>query len=633
MNSPQSQFIKLKIPSKKNISILYPERIILEIEEIGNVWIGTLCYSRAYPKGNKYNIDLHSLVTTRLLSVKKIILFANDLFLNDPRRPITKVGIIRDFMRFIRWCDQNEMFDALNNKCKAVESYKKFVIYLHEQINTYKLKTGTAVTIQASVREILCSLFNTTDIHQGIKEVYKKNDSKSTLPPCEVRQAKTLGICSAIFNGFTDLLINKKLFPYALKVPRRIGLNNNKLWIFPSYKSFSIESNTHDTMSPCARGHALNWKEGKIRSIDEMIELYGCSKEAAQKKIYRTTKNLEIHNNDFKSYFRLEKARIAQTAFVILFIANTEMNRSQVFNLRWDDNYKIEKNKIGFRQIKYRAQNREVFFEIQASFLRQFLKYLKLRAYLNNKIPSNYLFRYPKKSKKQAIINVIPNISSLKRITEKIDKSLEFVNPIEWRAAKSDWYLNNTDPTTTSIALQNTEAVVLKHYAAGSHSKHVEEVGNFLTALSHIPTRIFSKKSPASTVILETALGGCSNFNNPTSTISTLKTPPDCNQPEGCLFCNKFLIHADVKDVQKLLSCLFCLEKTASFSANINQFESIYIPIKYRINQILDEISQISNRHRKMVKDTKSAVNEYEDLSPYWERKIMMFIEVGAISP
>lgn len=70
----------------------------------------------------------------------------------------------------------------------------------------------------------------------------------------------------------------------------------------------------------------------------------------------------------------------------------TGMNDSTASTLKWNKNYQINKTRQKFRNIKYRAGNKVVEFEIGTKFLKQFQQFILLREFVLNGNESEYLF-------------------------------------------------------------------------------------------------------------------------------------------------------------------------------------------------------------------------------------------------
>lgn len=142
----------------------------------------------------------------------------------------------------------------------------------------------------------------------------------------------------------------------------------------------------------------------------------------------------------------------------------------------------------------------------------------------------------------------------------------------EWRAAKSDWLIRNTDLSTTALVLQNTEQTVISSYIEGSKTQQLEEVSSFLNHFSDIVVNENNKKEK----LIQGMVGQCISFGNPVSVNDNNIAESNCSEPEGCLFCDKYRIHADIIDIRKLLSFRYYVEKTSSLiDGNATQYNII----------------------------------------------------------
>ena len=124
------------------------------------------------------------------------------------------------------------------------------------------------------------------------------------------------------------------------------------------------------------------------------------------------------------------------------------------------------------------------------------------------------------------------------------------------------------------------------------------------------------------------AIGQCSSYGEPSLISKKLPIKPDCVEPEGCLFCDKYRIHVDEIDIRKLLSCRYCIEKTAHLIGSIEDQNLTVKPIIDRINSILSDLKKYN---LTLVERISSEVEEGE-LDTYWARKLEMFIELDLIS-
>lgn len=313
-----------------------------------------------------------------------------------------------------------------------------------------------------------------------------------------------------------------------------------------------------------------------------------------------------------------------------MFIANTGMNLAQVRNLKWDDNYELGVESQGFREIKYRAGNRKVSFIIKISFHKKFQIFLKLRGYLLNGRECEHLFFTLGANLDQAPKAIGPDVTSnFYNVIKKIDPQVEKVLSRGWRAAKADWLVRNTDVSTAALVLQNSESTVMKHYMGGSVNQSLSELGLFFERLSDVVKNSYPLKSKEA--LIDSPLGECNDFGNPTQVEFNQSIQPNCAQPEGCLFCDKYIVHMDERDVRKLISYLLCINQTSSLSSSNDHFHTLFDPIILRIQLILDFIYHKSAKHQQLVKRVRKEVEIDGIFDPYWEGKLEMLIEIGAL--
>lgn len=176
----------------------------------------------------------------------------------------------------------------------------------------------------------------------------------------------------------TDFLLENKPYPLKLNLP------SGNMWCLPSRYTFF----TNNKEFPMA----FNPDNGMVRSEQEIKDLFNLpflrDGRCARKDFLKL---LDINNNNYSDK-RFKLGSNALKAFYILFLSNTGMNDKTAATLEWSNDFNIEKERHKFRNIKYRAGNKPVEFQIQSKFLKDFKKYLLLRDYLLNGKEFEYLF-------------------------------------------------------------------------------------------------------------------------------------------------------------------------------------------------------------------------------------------------
>ena len=215
--------------------------------------------------------------------------------------------------------------------------------------------------------------------------------------------------------------------------------------------------------------------------------------------------------------------------------------------------------------------------------------------------------------------------ANLYRALKKIDPLILRFGPRQWRANKSDWLIRNQDLSTAASLLQNTESTLLKHYTAGSESRAIEEMGGFFEQLS-----LLRKGDVEPLEGLDSGVGGCCNYGHAKPAEVNPPIQPNCQQPEGCLFCEHYFLHADETDTRKLISFRYCIGQMSHLSASSDHFELTFHPVLTRIEEILNLIRGLGEREDKMIDSIITEVETEERLSPYWADKLQMLMELGA---
>ena len=211
------------------------------------------------------------------------------------------------------------------------------------------------------------------------------------------------------------------------------------------------------------------------------------------------------------------------------------------------------------------------------------------------------------------------------RMLRRMDPGLPAVTSREWRAAKSDWLLRNTDISTTALVLQNSEATVMEAYAEGSETTAMQEMGDFLDGVA---TTVLQPGSELANSVVR-AVGKCSKFGDPTPSHPTSPVQPDCGSPEGCLFCDKFKVHADEVDTRKLASCRYCIRAVSPSVGSPERQAQLFSPVISRIDHLLHEIGE---RDCEMKMRIVREVDEEGELDPFWARKLEMLMELELVA-
>ncbi|MEW8053621.1 MAG: hypothetical protein AB2809_25005 [Candidatus Thiodiazotropha sp.] len=619
-----------KISNVPTISLFHPEYTVLTFGERSSQDIGAVCYLRRLPRENgtyERLVDLESFDEKRVVSINDVINVLADYLHSGRLKKSTLSELTRSFIRFMDWCDNSGHLNVLYDVESARYGLYAFIQHLRDEIRVGNISVIFASSLQYRILSLLSDLLNSDDLYTGINLIIGGTTGNSTSPQDDKDSGRILALCSALFEGLSELVLNNRPFPYKLKMPSILEWEDDYLWIVPS-RTWCLPPHLNPKEGDYSqRCKTWDYKNGRILSLDEIADQY-CDKYAAAFAIEQTKKRLFAANHDAFNYFRLWRAAAASAAFFQLFLANTGMNHAQARELIWYEDMEFIKERQGFVGIKARASNKMVAFEIQKCFLSSLKKYLMLRDYLLLNESCDLLFfsrerSFNEKPKKLPLSHT----SNFTRILRRIDPDIPNFGPRQWRANKADWLIRNEDPSTTAAILQNKESTVLMHYAAGSEYQAVDEIGDFFDQLT-----ILRKNEPSATSFIPNGLGACSNYGDACSTENLPPVKPDCYKPEGCLFCEHYFVHADETDVWKLVSCRYCISRTAHLAASLEHFDVMFGSVLERIEKILGLIKDMGEEESKMIDQIITDVEYNESLAPYWSEKLQMLIELGVVS-
>jgi hypothetical protein len=634
----------LSLPLIKNADISHPESLVLRITSQSAVDIGAICYQVRGSMGSAGKqgcvgrskverlVNLISIDLSRGAVVRDLIKYLSERLEIKAVRPLTITWLAKHIIRFVDWTDKSGLPFPLRDVFSARNTIEQYVSYLREQVRLGILSNNSAANCQMGLIGFFQDFLPGADsITHGLNLLnFQKYNTKHTEPPSETDQAHVLVLARSLFEGLADLVLHNRPYPYALAIPENLGAKDNLMWVFPSRRWCMPPHQLKNREKMNGYKHwAYDYENGRVADVAEIqdhyvINLAKVRKAAPAESSIRNAKaKIAAANSNSQHGYRRNAAMTAHNAFLILFFAHTGMNMATVQQLEWENKeIAISAERQGFRTIKYRAKGRAVSFEIQPVFLPLFKKFLQIRDFLLNGQNFEFLFLASGNHVKKLTPLNPTTLKSCVEVLQRIDPAMPSIMSKQWRAGKSDWLLRHTDPATAAIVLQNSECTVLKAYAAGSASSHLDEMSSFFFKLEETVLA----KGVEIEGGLDSALGVCNSYGQPQA-VGPSPTRVDCENLEGCLFCKHFRVHADEVDIRKLVSCRYFLQQTARLVKSEEYFLSVFSPILNRIDVLLTEIERRSDG---LVERIKIEVSEGE-LDPYWSGKFEMLIDLGMI--
>lgn len=633
MSLEQRKVKTYDFPLVEGLEILKPEQVIIRLSNGKTIDIGSLCYlvrqetqKAGLRRWRNMNggllVKIDSLSNQRVKDVRHLLKHISSLLAFGGIRLETIRDRVTRFIPFMYWIDSHGYYDVLHNIDVARESLYQYIYYLKERSLRNEISINSAARQQDSVIRLLSDVLEYEELKNNLPLIRVcRAIKKTTEPPCENEQGKVLSLCNSLFDGLTTLVLDYKLYPFPLAMPNYLGFDNNLLWVFPAELWFMHPKKANQKRKMCL---GYNYQSGVLNTLEQINSLRVSPATFLQSNLIilkAAQKNILTANKNNRDSQRIHVATIALNVFIILFMAQTGMSWSQLLNLQWTDDFDISREKQSFRTIKWRANGKMCYFELSVEFMPKFKRFISLRNYLlNNRVFEYLFFTLGERGLGDPKIKT-GEITGIYEILKRVNPDIKIIGARAWRAAKSDWLIRNTDISTTALVLQNTEKTVISSYIAGTKSQQLEEVSQYLNNLSDV---VINRKLGGEST-LQGVIGQCISYGQPSKLDEISRLEPNCLEPEGCLFCDKYRIHTDLIDIRKLLSFQFYIEKTSWLvGGNVNQYKVIH-NIMQRLNDIIDELS---THNKDIISQVKSEIEDGE-LDIYWSKKIELLMELG----
>ncbi|WP_405118092.1 site-specific integrase [Pseudomonas leptonychotis] len=239
-------------------------------------------------------------------------------------------------------------------------------------------------------------------------------------------------------------------------------------------------------------------------------------------------RNRELRNSDVSIETRYPAVNLRIEAELLMFIAQTGMNLSQVHKLRIDQ-YHYTSHLDGYQVRSYKARRQgEVLFEVFSSYKQWFERYIEWR---NTWFPDDLEgLLFPLVRPGGRLVLEAPQFSAISRLCT--DSSVRFVRPRKLRGARINWLLRESQrPELVAELAQHTAETLIRVYAEPNPQIAMIEI-----------TRFHRQTDP---VVCSPAPGTCVTPMPETVVDAPTNAPdPDCINAAGCLFC---VNHRDIE--------------------------------------------------------------------------------------
>ncbi|MCK1783319.1 hypothetical protein L9Z73_02765 [Pseudomonas sp. TNT11] len=634
-----------------NVEVIHPQLAVLMVNngaDIGKRYldIGSLCYMRrGKPLHTQVGcpVDLSSLDKSRIPFAQALI----EQFSAGRISPTTAMTFHKN-KKFVDWIDNQKSHYAFDDVSAMKQAYGDYTGYLLHSMNSsgisgQPIKQMTASSYQSSARKLVMLATGLSEPEVSRIATYiprrsaQANHVNLKLPNADT-QAQTFAALINYIEEAHRVLVKGDALPLHLVSPK-----DDLCYLY------SLQPNSAKSQSAEFSTASILFKSPTFPTWEEAKAHFGLMGDSAALQNKRASyddarQRHEKSNNNSRSWLRVRIGAHAVVAGMLVFIAATGCNLRVAQNLQVGT-LKIVSSTQGkrFSGTKARAGGKTVEPEFGARFSPIFKKYLELRTWVLNGADSTLVF--PVISNGYGVAPVgASSINGLKRLISRALPKTIWVTPTQWRKNVSYQYvkLSGSDMSLTAEKLGNTETTLRQSYSRPALEDYATEISHFLEAQYHsaitrtrtvelIPVRILGKKKDE---IATTGTGSCEKTpeSQPEHAQGfTARAPtPNCVDPESCLFCAHYAVHADKEDLRRLLSLRYLIQAIKA-KQPADHWQSKFGPTVHRIDEVLSAIQDIDTSYESIINQVRDEV-ERGALDPFWAIHFDTLVTLGTVS-
>lgn len=556
-------------------------------------------------------------VTSSLAPYRKIMLqnlfddISSDLRTGKKKATTVWTMILRVMKPIFSWLDNLANSNSLSSSEDIKARYEEYTYYLIK--SKYYLSDTSRARLQEASRYFfrLASSEPRLSLGQGVPRL--KGGHNPTLPPEEQVVTENLAMAYQLFTQLSSFVLDFLPYPFSLKLPdETVNIIPCNIWVMPKHRLAQREGSEQGNW-------VWDYESGEINNVELVQKKYGYGPYVASREILAAKNQLDSANKNPRSVQRLRLASLARTGFQVLMLSATGANISEFRKFPWNsDIISVPGERQGFRAYKARAR-KEVYFELQSSFVPLLNRYLKLRSFLlDGRQCSTLFFREGKEELRKIDPQFL--VAYYRQISKMLSPTIQSITATEFRKYKSNWIIDRKGVVTASEVMQNTPKVVELHYSGSNKKKHQAEFTKFYSYMTTL-----SAVSAGS--ISSTSSGACLNLGSPEDDGSGLGVEKNCDNFYGCAFCKHYGLHADEEDLRKLHSMVAALEliqeNSVDFSDALNQ---TLLRTRENISSILKISPDLNEPNERIAADIKNG-----NLDPFWQAQINLWIITGKI--
>lgn len=609
----------------------HPELISVQLDKAVKpkpIDLGALCYANREELINGRDtgstikarkVELDSLLKNRRPLINNLL---NNLYTSGYRQTTIKASL-QCFINTIDWLDSNGCSDFLDYREKTVDCYITYSDYLYEKILKGDFTQNTASQKQRTLHTIISCFY--TDIKVQ-REIFS---SAPTIPevkdpvkaPSKYDIDSYLGVLVPFIRNLGKALMSGQGFP--------IGVNCGE------YDVYLLASNNSNIDSPFVEAAGI-WNSDAKRYKTFKEYMTPPSK-------YKCKSDYEKRKTIVKEYRELYTNLWCQkviNGYGRIFEFLTGGYSSEIIALNYDNAIEVVKDqaKKELVTVKFRANGAEISYTIHRKGLLLLREYIKFRNWYLDGSESDLLFfnlcqvgtlvKLDTPSRLRADYGGRHHKQLSGRVIDPIIKNL---TPRKSRKFKSNILkFLGYSPKETANALQHTETTNLISYSTNNEENMANELGQFWSSVK-INVKNIPITDSKETTSKNITVGRCSDYGSPHEMTPSPPLEPNCLQPHGCLFCDKYMVHADEDDIRKVCSLRYVVDAARESIDDFKAADEVFRELSVRAEFVLQEmVSQYPDIEETVI-EVKRQVFKCGVLTPFWEERLSRYEELGVI--
>ncbi|WPC34575.1 hypothetical protein O4M77_12885 [Acinetobacter sp. YWS30-1] len=545
---------------------------------------------------------------------------------------------------FLDWIDQQKKVFDLSNKDSMIDAYRRYSKYLVDRTlladtDDDNLAAHTAKQYQRYVAKLIAYVFDCheIDIASQAMQVQSQRYDVPVLPIAQEDHQKTYATLLNVFSEIHRIVVQAGNFPAHFQ-----SVDQEEFYFYSGFHHQTEKQYIQFDM------HSYLSKYSTIPDFSKMLVDFGLAEDSEYRKRLRENRNqairkLEESNKDKRHVERERLASYGLAIGMLLFIAQTGANLDTAQQLQLDT-MEILPSTQGrrFSGTKSRAGDKTVYPEFGVQFEPIFRKILELRKWYIQDEACDFVF--PLRNEIQQLGPVsYGRLQLMKKLFQRIFPRMIWITPQQWRKHKSSQTVEFSagDLLLEAEVMGHSLDTARNNYARTSFKDAAQQISQFFNELREVAVSKTRTLERISVQMLDETIdaqpspvGACASiYPQPEKAIGfTERAPtPNCQQFEHCLFCQYYAVHADDKDVRKLLSLKSLLGYVKQKATDTIKWEQQFGVVLHRIDEVLNELSDTYENLRDRIFSIQEEV-ESGDLDAYWLNHFELLIDLGWIS-